>query len=171
MNTSHINTEWVEEIAERQERRMSKPAHPSSFGVVEPKKFIQETKFIYLDQLDGQKIKLETIIALWNKAVKDIEDYGNGIKIVNGPYISTPVYGNAKIEYRVEYENLNFEVQKQEYGLKMKQYHEALALYEEHQSKHKKVQEELSLDEKIKRAEERLANLKAVKEGKEISFK
>lgn len=148
---------------------MKKPLDPRKNGLVEPEEFISTKEEVSL-QAPSQpwspyyaSIKLETIFSAWQKIVKD--NYNSNHQIVDEPILN---FGRGSIIYSWGHRNLFYEKQKAEYDAAVLQYEEGLKKFLEHEANKKALLEFQDLDDKIARAEQRLANLKAVKEGKSI---
>lgn len=156
---------------------MNRPADPRKHGLQEPKKIIRETKRVYIEKEELEekyitpKVNLKTINNLWDNTLKALALSSPPKTLVEGPFVSTPVIGNSYIEYSIEYENLCFDLEKEIYNNRVKKFEDDLKAFEkEIERRHCVRNSNESIDEKIERTKQRLANLMAMKEGKELPF-
>lgn len=154
-------------------RRPLDPSHHSK----KPEPVHSREARITLADLDNElthEVSLETVIGAWNKALKDHQSQGH--RIVKGPvFASSTFYGSAlSLTYEYEWDNLNYSVEKASWDAALAQYQIDLAAWKQFEQERK---EELdahripkTIDDQIRRAEHRLANLKAVKAGETLPF-
>lgn len=147
---------------------MRKPIDPRKHGLKEPEKFITKHEVLSLPTLNDtgrfeSKYPLQSAINMWLKALKDHHNQYH--TIVESPYLD----GSGFLRYSYQYENLHYNEEMACYSAALNEYAEEcrkFALEEEQ----KKVKKALAIDDQIIRAEQRLANLKAVKAGQPIPF-
>lgn len=145
---------------------MRRPLHPSQLGIHEPKKVY--TKKEYLPLRDAySKLSLETVLKAWEKALRDHKLQNH--RIVEGPHLeSSSSYGSLTLTYTYEWDNLHYNEEMSCYSATLNEWAEKKRLFEEAEAKRKKTPS--NLDDKIVRAERRLANLKAAKAGEPLPF-
>lgn len=153
---------------------MKRPQDPRNHGLKEPKQVHSLPGTITLStepSLTGRhgSLSLETIIGAWNHALKD--HLSQGHRITSGPYVEGDDYYGHKflLTYTYEWDNFNYTVEKAEFDSTMASYLEELNHFKEVEEG-KKNGPPPNIDEKIARAEQRLANLKAAKAGETLPF-
>lgn len=147
---------------------MRKPIHPHNAGYREPQRVIKSRdQFINLE--NESKVSLKTAIGLWNKAWKDHELQGH--RLVAGPDIVSGGWNNYRfqIEYVFEYDNIKYDEEKSAYDAAMSQYELDMKAYQEWQD-NRSNPNTASIDAKIERTKERLANLEAMKAGQPLPY-
>jgi Asp-tRNA(Asn)/Glu-tRNA(Gln) amidotransferase A subunit family amidase len=148
---------------------MRKPINPLNNGLKEPKQVLSKTDHIYLADFDkNERVSLQTVLAAWHKALKDVESQGH--RVTESPYFdSSSYYGHGvKLTYTYEWDNLNYPVEKAAYDAALAAYEEEKKAYAEWEAG--KPTRVVNLDYKIERAKQRLANLEAVKAGQPLPF-
>lgn len=139
----------------------------------EPKRVHSVSTAIYLSDLDEDgKVSLQSLIGAWAKAVKDHESQGH--RIPQSPYFeSGSYYGRSiSLHYTYEWDNLNYVKEVTEWNAAITDYQEKLLAWNKSEEDRKNALKTGSenIDEKIIRAEHRLANLKAHKAGEPIPY-
>jgi hypothetical protein len=147
---------------------MRRPQDPRNHGLKEPKQVHSQRETLVLsddsEPMGNGKLSLEAIIGAWNHALKD--HLSQGHRITDGPYVEGDSY-RLFLTYTYEWDNFNYTVEKAEFDLTMANYLAELNHYKEVEEG-KKNGPPPNIDEKIARAEQRLANLKAAKAGEPL---
>lgn len=141
---------------------MRKPIHPKQF-TKEPVKVYRHRQDISLSRVQHENlILLSDINELWEQSKQLISE----VKIINGPFIIVKNYEPPAIVYEYEIVNKNYETEK-------KAWDEAVLKYENDMRAWKEslVKKDINkFDKEIVRAEHRLANLKAARDGLPIPY-
>lgn len=153
---------------------MKRPLDPRHHGK-EPKRVITKEGKLYLADLftdHTHQIPLSSIIAAWNKTVKDHESQGH--RISDGPNFTTGgLYGNsASLTYTYEWNNLNYVSEITAWNAAITEYQQKLEAWKQFEEDRKRVliMGTKNIDALIERAEHRLANLKAKKAGEPLPY-
>ena len=155
---------------------MRKPVDPSH-NENKPQPIHSRVARLALADLDEERtheVPLEAVIGAWNKALKDHERQGH--RIVKGPvFSSSSFYGSClALTYEYEWDNLAYAAEKEAWDAKLAKYQEDLAAWKKFEEDRRNIlnpQRNIkTIDDQIRRAEHRLANLKAVKANEPLPF-
>lgn len=150
---------------------MRKPIDPRNNGLKEPKSVIRENHSLNLSRLEeyqrgdslyGRRVRLHAVVGAWEKAYKDHASQGH--RMVEGPWID----GGLNISYVVEWDNLNHPAEKAEYDAAIASYEAEKETFIKWEAEEKSKPP--SLEKKIERAKQRLANLEAARDGQPLPF-
>lgn len=150
---------------------MKRPLNPRHHGLKEPEKIISQIGKIYVSDLANKdKVSLSTLINVWNKTVKYLES--NGHRITSGPVFEPGLYYGQSISltYTYERDNNDYEVQRAAYENTVKDYLVSLAAFKAYEVNHKAKLKSGDIDYQIERAEHRLVNLLAKKNGQPLPY-
>jgi len=143
---------------------MRHPTDPRKHGLKRPEKTITKTEEIISPEQDEL---LEAIVNRW-KTIKKFHKK-NGHNIISDPII----IGYSHIKYSYEFRNNDFDDQQAAYNAAVAKYEAELIEFNRQEEENKKLDSERSSDEidkKIRRTEQRLANLKAITAGEQRPF-
>ena len=153
---------------------MKKPIHPASQGK-KPEPTYSKNGRLHLADLDDpstRQVRLETVIAAWNKALREHESQGH--RITEGPAFDSSVYygSSLALTYTYEWDNINYSVEKAAWDAALAAYETDKAAWEAFEAERKKgfAAAPKNIDLQIERCEHRLANLKAHKAGEPLPF-
>lgn len=131
----------------------------------EPEKVLSESDTIQFTGEVSLRTSLRTVVDAWHKVLDDLDS--QGLRIAEEPhFIST----HTTLMYTYEWDNANYAEELAAYNAEIAKYEEDLKAYNEWLTTGKPKEEGPSLDEKIQRAKERLANLEAAKAGQPLPF-
>lgn len=147
---------------------LRRPTDPRKHGLKEPNKAHKKIDKVFLvkgEYYSKMKVSLQNISSVWNRILKDFE--GTKYRIVDEPSIESDSE-SIHIIYSYEYDNEDYISQKEDYDQQIAKFEVAMTKYSASAFKEKITLP--NLDFKIKRTQERLANLLAAKEGLPLPY-
>lgn len=149
---------------------MKPPIDPRKHGLLPPQIIIKSGKLkIFLKDLSNNT--LQSINDCWETERQARELQGQ--HLISGPNVMTHYDSKPYIEYEYEWRNLSYEEECAHFNSTMKKYEADVLAYQEYTKLLQSKEEDdkfISIDLKIQRAQNRLANLLAIKAGTTIPF-
>lgn len=144
---------------------MMKPIHPRNRGKEPQSVFLKQDR-IYLRSLPERT--LEKLVEAWGVTLKEHQSQGH--RVVGSPTLECELYesNNIYLSYTYEWNNPTYAEEKAQWDEAAAQYEIDLAAWKERESEC--GNDSNNIDAKIVRAQHRLANLLATKEGKPIPY-